>query len=278
MDTLSSIPLIKHIGSGNFFLIAGSCVIESREMCFDIAEKLVTITERLKIPYIYKSSYKKANRSKHDSFTGIGDKAGLEVLRDLRKEFNIPVLTDIHSPEEAYFASQYVDVLQIPAFLCRQTDLLVAAAKTGKVVNVKKGQFLSPESMKFVADKIVQSGNNRVMITDRGTMFGYHDLIVDYRGIPEMRKFGFPVIMDITHSLQQPNQNTGVAGGRPDMIETIARAAIAVGVDGLFIETHPEPMIAQSDGANMLRLDLMEPMLEKLTKLRAVINEIEKLQ
>jgi 2-dehydro-3-deoxyphosphooctonate aldolase (KDO 8-P synthase) len=276
MENISSIPLIRHTSSGNFFLIAGSCVIESREMCFTIAEKIIAITDRLKIPYIYKSSYKKANRSKHDSFTGIGDKAGLEVLRDLRKEYNIPVLTDIHSPEEAYFASQYVDVLQIPAFLCRQTDLLVAAAKTGKMVNIKKGQFLSPDSMKFATEKVVQSGNNHVMITDRGTMFGYHDLIVDFRGITEMKKFGFPVILDVTHSLQQPNQNTGVAGGRPDMIETLARAAVAIGIDGLFIETHPEPMLAKSDGANMLRLDLLEHMLEQLVKIKTAINAIDK--
>lgn len=275
MDTISSIPQIRHTGNGNFFLIAGSCVVESREMCFEIAEKIIAITDRLKIPYIYKSSYKKANRSKNDSFTGIGDKAGLEVLRDLRKEFAVPVLTDIHSPEEAYFASQYVDVLQIPAFLCRQTDLLVSAAKTGKVVNIKKGQFLSPESMKFVAEKVVQAGNSNVMLTDRGTMFGYHDIIVDFRGITEMKKFGFPVILDATHSLQQPNQNSGVSGGRPDMIETLTRAAIAVGADGLFIETHPEPMLAKSDGANMLRLDLLEGMLEILVKIRKTIKEAE---
>jgi 2-dehydro-3-deoxyphosphooctonate aldolase (KDO 8-P synthase) len=275
MDTISSIPQIRHTGNGNFFLIAGSCVVESREMCFEIAEKIIAITDRLKIPYIYKSSYKKANRSKNDSFTGIGDKAGLEVLRDLRKEFAIPVLTDIHSPEEAYFASLYVDVLQIPAFLCRQTDLLVSAAKTGKVVNIKKGQFLSPESMKFAAEKVVLSGNNNVMLTDRGTMFGYHDIIVDFRGITEMKKFGFPVILDATHSLQQPNQNSGVSGGRPDMIETLTRAAIAVGADGLFIETHPEPMLAKSDGANMLRLDLLEGMLEILVKIRKTIKEAE---
>jgi 2-dehydro-3-deoxyphosphooctonate aldolase (KDO 8-P synthase) len=276
METLMSIPQIRHASSGNFFLIAGSCVIESRDMCFEIAEKIITITDRLKIPYIYKSSYKKANRSKNDSFTGIGDKAGLEVLRDVRKELKIPVLTDIHSAEEAYFASQYVDVLQIPAFLCRQTELLVAAAKTGKVVNIKKGQFLSPESIRFAADKVVQSGNNNVILTDRGVMFGYHDLVVDFRGIPEMRKLGFPVVLDITHSLQQPNQNSGVTGGRPDMIETLARAAVAVGVDGLFLETHPEPMLAKSDGANMFRLDLLENMLEKLIKIRKAIIEIEK--
>jgi 2-dehydro-3-deoxyphosphooctonate aldolase (KDO 8-P synthase) len=276
METISAIPQIRHTNSGNFFLIAGSCVIESREMCFTIAEKIIAMTDRLKIPYIYKSSYKKANRSKHDSYTGIGDKAGLEIMRDLRKEFAIPVLTDIHTAEEAYFASQYVDILQIPAFLCRQTDLLVAAAKTGKVVNIKKGQFLSPESIKFAADKVVQSGNNRVILTDRGTMFGYHDLIVDFRGITEMKKFGFPVVLDVTHSLQQPNQDTGVTGGRPDMIETLARAAVAVGVDGLFIETHPEPMLAKSDGANMLRLDLLENMLEVLVKIKKTINEVEK--
>jgi 2-dehydro-3-deoxyphosphooctonate aldolase (KDO 8-P synthase) len=275
MKTILSIPQIRHTQSGNFFLIAGSCVIESRDLSFEIARTIIGITDKLGIPYIYKSSYKKANRSKHDSFTGIGDKAGLEVLRDIRKELNIPVLTDIHSAEEAYFASQYVDVLQIPAFLCRQTDLLTAAAKTGKTVNIKKGQFLSPESMKFASEKVMQAGNNQIIITDRGTMFGYHDLIVDYRGITEMRRLGFPVVLDITHSLQQPNQTTGVSGGRPEMIETLARAAIAVGVDGLFVETHPEPMLAKSDGANMLRLDLLESLLEKLVKLRKTVNEIE---
>jgi 2-dehydro-3-deoxyphosphooctonate aldolase (KDO 8-P synthase) len=276
METTMSIPQIRHAQSGNFFLIAGPCVIENREICFDIARKVMEMTDKLNIPYIFKASYKKANRSKIDSFSGIGDKAGLELLRDIRKELKIPVLTDIHSAEEAYFASQYVDVLQIPAFLCRQTDLLVAAAKTGKVVNIKKGQFLAPESMKFAVDKVVQSGNKQVMITDRGTMFGYQDLIVDFRGIPEMKKFGFPVIMDITHSLQQPNQNSGVTGGRPDMIETLAKAAVAVGVDGLFLETHPEPMLAKSDGANMLRLDLLEAMLERLVKIRKTILDIEK--
>jgi 2-dehydro-3-deoxyphosphooctonate aldolase (KDO 8-P synthase) len=274
METTLSIPQIRHAQSGNFFLIAGPCVVENREICFDIARKVIGITDKLNIPYIFKASYKKANRSKIDSFSGIGDKAGLELLRDIRKELKIPVLTDIHSAEEAYFASQYVDILQIPAFLCRQTDLLVAAAKTGKVVNIKKGQFLAPESMKFAVDKVVQSGNKQVMITDRGTMFGYQDLIVDFRGIPEMKKFGFPVIMDITHSLQQPNQNSGVTGGRPDMIETLAKAAVAVGVDGLFLETHPEPMLAKSDGANMLRLDLLEAMLERLVKIRKTILDI----
>jgi 2-dehydro-3-deoxyphosphooctonate aldolase (KDO 8-P synthase) len=276
METLHAIPNIRHAQSGNFFLIAGSCVIESRDLSFEIANTIIRITDKLRIPYIYKSSYKKANRSKHDSFTGIGDKAGLEVLRDIRKELKIPVLTDIHSAEEAYFASQYVDVLQIPAFLCRQTDLLTAAAKTGKTVNIKKGQFLSPESMKYASEKVMQAGNNQIIITDRGTMFGYHDLIVDFRGITEMRKLGFPVVLDITHSLQQPNQTSGVAGGRPEMIETLARAAVAAGVDGLFLETHPEPMLAKSDGANMLRMDLLEALLEKLVKIRKTINEIEK--
>ena len=276
METILSIPQIRHANSGNFFLIAGPCVIESRELCFDIAGRIIEMTDRLKIPFIFKSSYKKANRSKLDSFSGIGDKAGLEVLRDIRKTLGIPVLTDIHSAEEAYFASQYVDVLQIPAFLCRQTDLLVAAAKTGKVINIKKGQFLAPESMKFASEKIVQSGNNQIIITDRGTMFGYQDLIVDFRGIPEMRKFGFPIVLDITHSLQQPNQNSGISGGRPDMIETLARATIAVGTNGLFIETHPEPLLAKSDGENMLRLDLLENLLEKLVKIRKTVLEIDR--
>lgn len=277
MENIETIPQIRHAQSGNFFLIAGPCVIEGREICFQIARKIIEITDKLRIPFIFKSSYKKANRSKIDSFSGIGDKAGLELLRDIRKELKIPVLTDIHSAEEAYFASQYVDVLQIPAFLCRQTDLLVAAAKTGKTVNIKKGQFLAPESMKFAVEKVVQSGNKRVMITDRGTMFGYQDLIVDFRGIPEMRKYGFPVILDITHSLQQPNQSTGVAGGRPELIETLARAAVSVGVDGLFLETHPEPMLAKSDGANMLRLDLLENILEKLVRIRKTVLDMDKL-
>ncbi len=274
MDTITSIPQIRNSASGNFFLIAGPCVVESRELCFEVARRIVDITDKLRIPFIFKSSYKKANRSRHDSFTGIGDRPGLEVLRDIRKELAIPVLTDIHSPEEAYFASQYVDVLQIPAFLCRQTDLLEAAAKTTKTVNIKKGQFLSPESMKFAVDKVVHSGNNHVILTDRGTMFGYHDLIVDFRGIAEMKKFGYPVVIDITHSLQQPNQNSGVSGGRPEMIETLARAGVAVNVDGIFIETHPEPMLAKSDGANMLRLDLLEELLTRLVRIRSVVNEL----
>jgi 2-dehydro-3-deoxyphosphooctonate aldolase (KDO 8-P synthase) len=278
METITSIPQISHTQSGLFFLIAGPCVIESRNLCFEVATKIIEITDRLKIPYIFKSSYKKANRSKLDSYTGIGDREGLEILREIRKELKIPVLTDIHSAEEAYFASQYADVLQIPAFLCRQTDLLIAAAKTGKTINIKKGQFLAPESMKFAAEKVTQSGNNHLMLTDRGTMFGYHDLIVDFRGIVEMKKFGFPVVLDVTHSLQQPNQAAGISGGRPEMIETLARAAVAVGVDGLFLETHPEPMLAKSDGANMLRLDLLENLLEKLANIRKTVLEIERLR
>jgi 2-dehydro-3-deoxyphosphooctonate aldolase (KDO 8-P synthase) len=276
MKTLENIPQLKHINAGNFFLIAGPCVIESKELCYEVAEKIVAITDRLEIPFIFKSSYKKANRSKLDSFTGIGDKVALEILRDVKKQFKIPVLTDIHSVEEAYFASQYADVLQIPAFLCRQTDLLIAAAKTGRAINVKKGQFIAPESMRFVVEKILESGNSNIILTDRGTMFGYNDLIVDYRGLAEMKKLKFPVVLDITHSLQQPNQRSGISGGKPELIETLARAAIAVGVDGIFIETHPEPMLAKSDSSNMLKLDMMENLLEKLVKIRRVILDFEK--
>jgi len=257
----------------NFFLMAGPCVIEGEEMAMDIAEKLVEITERLHIPYIFKGSYRKANRSRLDSFTGIGDEKALKILRKVHETFNIPVVTDIHESCEAAMAAEYVDVLQIPAFLCRQTDLLVAAAKTGKIVNIKKGQFLSPESMKFAADKVLEAGNPNVMLTERGTTFGYTDLIVDYRGIPEMRALGYPVIMDATHSLQQPNQTSGVTGGMPQLIETIAKAAIVVGADGLFIETHQNPSVAKSDGANMLRLDLVEGLLKKLVRIREAIQE-----
>jgi 2-dehydro-3-deoxyphosphooctonate aldolase (KDO 8-P synthase) len=269
------IPQIRHVLSGNFFLIAGPCVIESKELCFEVAEKIIDITNKLEIPYIFKSSYKKANRSKLESFTGIGDKAALDILKEIKKQFKVPVLTDIHSAEEAYFASQYADVLQIPAFLCRQTGLLVAAAKTGKAINVKKGQFLAPESMKFVVEKILESGNTNIILTDRGTMFGYNDLIVDYRGLIEMKKLKFPVVLDVTHSLQQPNQQTGISGGKPELIETMARAAVAIGIDGIFIETHPEPMLAKSDGANMLKLDLLGPLLEKLVKIRKTILDFE---
>ena len=257
--------------SSNFFLLAGPCVIEGEEMALRIAERVKTITDKLDIPYVFKGSYRKANRSRLDSFTGIGDEKALKILAKVRQEFGIPVVTDIHAANEADMAAEYVDILQIPAFLCRQTDLLVAAAKTGKAVNIKKGQFLSPEAMRFAADKVVQAGNNQVMLTDRGTTFGYTDLIVDYRGIPQMQAFGFPVILDVTHSLQQPNQTSGVTGGMPKLIETVARAGVAVGVDGLFLETHENPAVAKSDGANMLQLDLLEPLLNRLTRIRQSI-------
>lgn len=256
-----------------FFLLAGPCVIEGEKMALDIAESIVKVTERLGIPYVFKGSYRKANRSRLDSFTGIGDHEALRILSKVGSEFGVPVVTDIHSPEEADMAAEYVDVLQIPAFLCRQTDLLVAAARTGKAVNIKKGQFLSPEAMKFAIDKVRDAGNNNVAVTERGVTFGYQDLVVDYRGIPEMQKFGAPVILDATHSLQQPNQPKGVTGGRPDLIETIARAGVATGVDGLFIETHPDPSVAKSDGANMLRLDLLPGLLEHLVAIRQTINQ-----
>ena len=256
---------------GPFFLMAGPCVVENEEVVMGTAAKMVEITSRLGIPYIFKASYRKANRSRADSFTGIGDVQALNLLAKVRREFGVPVVTDIHNPEEAAMAAEYVDVLQIPAFLCRQTDLLTAAAETGKWINIKKGQFLAPESMVFAAEKITECGNHNVMLTDRGTMFGYQDLIVDFRGIPTMQKTGFPVVVDITHSLQQPNQSSGVTGGHPEMIETIARAAIAVGADGLFVETHPNPACALSDGANMLHLDRMEAMLEKLVAIRKTI-------
>lgn len=252
----------------NFFLLAGPCVIEGEDMALRIAERVVKITDRLKIPYVFKGSYRKANRSRLDSFTGIGDEKALKVLAKVRDTFGVPVVTDIHAAEEAKMAAGYVDVLQIPAFLCRQTDLLVAAAKTGKIVNIKKGQFLSPEAMKFAADKVVEAGNDQVMLTERGVTFGYQDLIVDYRGIPVMQSFGHPVILDVTHSLQRPNQTSGVTGGMPQMIETIAKAGVAVGVDGLFMETHEDPSVAKSDGANMLKLDLLEGLLEKLVRIR----------
>ena len=257
----------------NFFLLAGPCVIEGEEMAMRIAERVVALTSDRGIPYVFKGSYRKANRSRLDSFTGIGDENALRVLRRVRETFNIPVVTDIHSAEEAEMAAEYVDILQIPAFLCRQTDLLTAAAKTGRIVNIKKGQFLSPEAMKFAAEKVVSEGGaGQVMLTERGTTFGYQDLVVDFRGIPQMRKFGYPVVMDITHSLQQPNQMAGVTGGMPEMIETIAKAAIAVGADGLFIETHENPAVAKSDGANMLRLDLLEGLLDKLLRVREAVR------
>jgi 2-dehydro-3-deoxyphosphooctonate aldolase (KDO 8-P synthase) len=268
------IPKLKYNDSRNFLLIAGPCVVESEEIVFEIAEKMVGLTDKYKIPFVFKSSYRKANRSKIDSFTGIGDKKGLEIIASVAQKFDIPVITDIHNPEEAAFAAQYVDILQIPAFLCRQTDLLLAAAKTGKHINIKKGQFLSGQSMQYAIDKVKQSGNNNIMLTDRGNMFGYGDLIVDYRNIPIMKKFGYPVIMDITHSLQQPNQESGVTGGMPEMISTIGKAAIAAGADGIFIETHPDPSIAKSDGANMLKLSLMDRLLFELTTIQSASNAI----
>ena len=258
--------------SENFFLMAGPCVIEGEDMALRIAEKIVGITERLHIPYVFKGSYRKANRSRLDSFTGIGDEKALKILRKVSETFDIPTVTDIHETTEAAMAAEYVDVLQIPAFLCRQTDLLVAAAETGKIVNIKKGQFLSPLAMQFAADKVVEAGNKNVMLTERGTTFGYQDLVVDYRGIPEMQTFGYPVILDVTHSLQQPNQTSGVTGGMPQLIETVAKAGIAVGADGIFIETHENPAVAKSDGANMLKLDLLEGLLTKLVRIREAIK------
>lgn len=257
----------------NFFLLAGPCAIEGEEMAMRIAEKVLTITDKLHIPYVFKGSYRKANRSRLDSFTGIGDEKALKILRKVGETFHVPTVTDIHETHEAAMAAEYVDVLQIPAFLCRQTDLLVAAAETGKVVNIKKGQFLSPAAMQFAVQKVQDAGNLQVMITERGTTFGYTDLVVDFRGIPQMRQFGVPVVMDVTHSLQQPNQTSGVTGGLPALIGTIAKAAIAVGADGLFIETHPDPAQAKSDGANMLRLDLLEVLLTRLVRIREAIRE-----
>ena len=256
----------------NFFLLAGPCVIENEEMALRIAEKIVTITQKADIPYVFKGSYRKANRSRLDSFTGIGDEQALRILRKVGETFGIATVTDIHETYEAEMAAEYVDILQIPAFLCRQTDLLMAAACTGKTVNIKKGQFLAPESMLFAARKVTDAGNPNVMLTERGTTFGYTDLVVDFRGIPKMKQFGFPVITDITHSLQQPNQTSGVSGGLPELIETIAKAAVAVGTDGLFVETHPEPSKAKSDATNMLPLDLLEDLLFKLVRIRKAIS------
>ncbi|WP_372644151.1 3-deoxy-8-phosphooctulonate synthase [Ancylomarina sp.] len=270
---IKNIPNIKHTESGNFFLLAGPCAIEGEEIAMQIAERIVEITNKLEIPFIFKGSYRKANRSRLDSFSGIGDEKALKILKKVSDTFGVPTVTDIHSAEEASMAAAYVDVLQIPAFLCRQTDLLVAAAKTGKVVNIKKGQFLSAESMRFAVDKVKEMGNDQVILTDRGNMFGYQDMIVDFRGIPTMQKNNCPVVLDITHSLQQPNQTSGVTGGRPDLIETIAKAGIAVGVDGIFIETHPDPANAKSDGANMLHLDHLEDLLTKLVAIRKVVNQ-----
>lgn len=265
---------LKYKDSGNFFLIAGPCVVENENMVFQSAETLIKICDKLKIPLIFKASYKKANRTKLSSFSGIGDEKALKILKKVGRELNVNTITDIHLPAEAFMASSYVDALQIPAFLARQTDLLIAAAKTNLPINIKKGQFMSAEAMKFAVQKVRDSSNNSIMLTERGSMFGYGDLIVDFRSIPIMKKFGTDVVVDITHSLQQPNQASGVSGGNPEMIETIAKAAIAVGADGLFLETHPKPKIAKSDGANMIALDNVESLLTKLVIIRKAINEI----
>jgi 2-dehydro-3-deoxyphosphooctonate aldolase (KDO 8-P synthase) len=256
----------------NFFLMAGPCVVESEELVFEVAQKVSDICKRHRIPLIFKSSYKKANRTSASSFTGLGDEVGLGIIQKVGKTLGLATVTDIHSEKEAALAAPYVDVLQIPAFLCRQTELLIAAGKTGKIINIKKGQFVSGEAMRFAVDKVLSTGNDKVMLTERGTTFGYQDLVVDYRNIPIMRSHGVPVVMDCTHSLQQPNQAAGITGGNPQMIETIAKAAIATGADGLFIETHPNPAVAKSDGANMLKLDLLAPLLEKLIRIRKAIN------
>lgn len=269
---INNIPQIKHTHSNNFFLLAGPCAIEGEEMALQIAEKLVKITDALEIPYVFKGSFKKANRSRIDSFSGIGDEKALKILRKVSETFHIPTVTDIHTNEDAEKAAQYVDILQIPAFLVRQTDLVVAAANTGKVVNLKKGQFMSPESMKHAVQKVLDCNNTNVMATDRGTMFGYQDMVVDFRGIPTMQQFA-TTVLDVTHSLQQPNQTIGVTGGRPDMIETIAKAGVAVGVDGIFIETHFDPANAKSDGANMLHLDYFEDLMKKLVAIRKTITQ-----
>ncbi len=270
-DISTTLPGIKHAELGQFFLLAGPCVVENRELVIRTAAHIQELTSRLHIPFVFKASYRKANRSRADSFSGIGDEKALKILSEVKSELDIPVVTDIHSVEEAEMAAAYVDVLQIPAFLCRQTDILQAAAATGKTISVKKGQFLSPGAMKFAVEKVRGAGNDKVMITERGTTFGYHDLVVDFRGIPEMQLLDVPVVLDITHSLQEPNQSGGVTGGRPEMIETIARAGIAVGVDGLFMETHPDPGAALSDGANMLPLDQLGGLLTRLVRLRETI-------
>lgn len=270
---LSALPNISNADKNKFLLLSGPCLIEGEEMAMRIAEKIKSITHKLGIPFVFKGSFKKANRSRIDSYTGIGDEKALKILAKVGKAFHVPVLTDIHQPEDAKKAAQYVDIIQIPAFLTRQTDLIVAAAKTGKFVNLKKGQFMSPESMKFAVQKVRDTGNNNAWVTDRGTQFGYQDLVVDFRGIPTMQAFA-PTILDITHSLQQPNQSSGVTGGRPESIETIARAGIAVGVDGLFLETHHDPKIAKSDGANMLDLQYLEKLLTNLSNLKATVNNL----
>lgn len=270
---LAAIPQLKHTDTNNFFLLSGPCAIEGEDMAMRIAEHIVEVTDKLKIPYVFKGSFKKANRSRVDSFTGIGDEKALKILRKVSETFKVPTVTDIHVPDDAAMAAEYVDVLQIPAFLVRQTDLVVAAAETGKVVNLKKGQFMSPESMKHAVTKVTDSDNEQVMITERGTMFGYQDMVVDFRGIPTMKQYA-PVVLDVTHSLQQPNQTSGVTGGRPALIGTMAKAGIAAGVDGLFMETHFDPANAKSDGANMLDLSLLEKLLTDLVALREVVNNL----
>jgi 2-dehydro-3-deoxyphosphooctonate aldolase (KDO 8-P synthase) len=267
-----NIPGLTFGDTGNFLLIAGPCVVESEDIVFEIADHIVSLSEKYKLPFVFKASYRKANRSKVDSFTGIGDQKALEILAKVKQHYRIPVTTDIHNPDEAQTAAGYVDILQIPAFLCRQTDLLEAAAKTGKWINIKKGQFLSGASMKYAVQKVKEAGNKNIILTDRGNMFGYTDLVVDFRNIPVMQENKVPVIMDITHSLQQPNQEKGISGGNPEMIETIGRAAIGVGVDGIFIETHPDPASAKSDGANMLSLNKLDRLLSMLTELRKTVN------
>ena len=268
MNIINEIPFIKHTGSGNFFLLAGPCVVEDTESPVEIARILADLCDKYEIPFVFKASYRKANRSKSSSFTGIGDEKALEVLAGIRQKFGVPVVSDIHSESDARMAAQYIDVLQIPAFLCRQSDILVAAGETGKVVNIKKGQFASGDAMHFAVEKVRETGNHKVMLTERGTTFGYTDLVVDFRNIPVMQQAGVPVILDVTHSLQQPNQPAGVTGGRPDLIPLMARLGIASGVEGLFMETHPNPSKAKSDGANMLRLELMDELLAGLVKLR----------
>jgi 2-dehydro-3-deoxyphosphooctonate aldolase (KDO 8-P synthase) len=267
-----NISTLRHLKEDNFFLIAGPCVIEDDVLPLVIAERIAEICDKLRIPFIFKASYRKANRTSINSFCGIGDREGLEILQQIGKKWNIPVITDIHTEQEAEMAAKYVDILQIPAFLCRQTSLLLVAGKTGKHVNIKKGQFLSPESMRFSIEKVQSTGNNNVLLTERGTTFGYQDLVVDFRGIPVMQNFQIPVVLDCTHSLQQPNQSSGVTGGRPELIETIAKAGIAVGVDGLFMEVHPNPEQAKSDGANMLQLNFLEDILRKLIAIRKAIK------
>jgi 2-dehydro-3-deoxyphosphooctonate aldolase (KDO 8-P synthase) len=272
---VANIPGLKFRDSGNFLLIAGPCVVENEEIIHETAQRLIELSVKYKIPLVFKSSYRKANRSRSDSFTGIGDIKALQILADVRRTYSVPVITDIHNPDEAGIAAEYVDALQIPAFLCRQTDLLTAASKTGKWINIKKGQFLSGYAMRFAVEKVKESGNMNILVTDRGNTFGYQDLVVDFRNIPVMQKLGVPVIMDITHSLQQPNQEEGVSGGKPEMIDTIGKAAISVGADGIFIETHPDPSVARSDGANMLKLSEMEKLLERLVALRKTINSFK---